>query len=85
MIGATAMELLRPWPLKLIFDGILMPTPSAGELLAYVPALAGNPERLLLAIALSVLVIAIAGGLFRYGQAYLTASAGQKVIAAIRV
>jgi ATP-binding cassette, subfamily B, bacterial len=85
MIGATAMELLRPWPLKLIFDGILMPTPSAGELLAYVPALASHPERLLLAIALSVLAIATAGGLFRYGQAYLTASAGQKVIAAIRV
>ena len=85
MIGATTMELLRPWPLKLIFDGILLPTASARELLAHVPALAAHPERLLIAIALAVLAIAIAGGLFRYGQAYLTASAGQKVIAAIRV
>jgi ATP-binding cassette subfamily B protein len=85
MIGATAMELLRPWPLKLIFDGILMPTARARELLAQVPFLAADPQRLLLAIALSVLAIAVAGGLFRYGQAYLTSSVGQKVIAAIRL
>jgi ATP-binding cassette subfamily B protein len=85
MIGATAMELLRPWPLKLIFDGILMPAGTAQSLVDRLPLLAGHPDRLLLAIALSVLVIAIAGGVFRYGQAYLTASAGQKVIAAIRI
>jgi ATP-binding cassette subfamily B protein len=83
MVGATAMELLRPWPLKLIFDGILMPTADAQELLSHLPFLAGT-ERLLLAIALAVLAIAVAGGLFRYGQAYLSASVGQKVIAAVR-
>ena len=25
MIGATLMEILRPWPIKIIFDGLLVP------------------------------------------------------------
>jgi ATP-binding cassette subfamily B protein len=84
-VGATAMELLRPWPLKLIFDGILMPTEEVRGFLNSLPLLAGDPGMLLAAIALAVLAIAVAGGLLRYGQAYLTSSVGQKVIASVRV
>ena len=82
-LGASAMELLRPWPIKLVFDVILAPRANTAfwdEL----PLLGRNTNALLATIALSVLVIAALAGLFRYGQKYLTASVGQKVVAAIR-
>ncbi len=83
MLGASAMELLRPWPIKLIFDVILAPQAKPG-FLDHLALLGGNAGTLLAALALSVLLIAVLAGLFRYGEAYLTASVGQKVVAAIR-
>ncbi len=84
MLGAAVMELLRPWPLKLVFDVVLIPKQDAAPFLNHIPYAADNPNLLLLAIALSILMIAILAGLFGYGQAFLTQSVGQKVIAAIR-
>lgn len=84
-LGATVMELLRPWPLKLIFDGILMPTEGVRGFLDRLPLVGGEPGALLAAIALAILAIAVAGGLLRYGQAYLTSLVGQKIVAKIRV
>lgn len=83
-VGTMAMELLRPWPLKLIFDGILMPANGAPILAERLPLIGGNVDLLLAAIAVLVFGIAVFSGLFRYGQAYLTSSVGQKVTAAIR-
>jgi ABC-type multidrug transport system fused ATPase/permease subunit len=84
MLGVTAMELLRPWPLKLIFDAILIPQQSTVEWLAHYPALTGDTNLLLGTVAVSILLIAVLYGLFSFGQSYLTASVGQKVVAAIR-
>jgi len=84
MLGVSVMELLRPWPLKLIFDAILIPQQSTIEWLARYPALAGDTNLLLGIVAVSILLIAILYGLFGFGQSYLTASVGQKVVAAIR-
>lgn len=84
MLGGAAAELLRPWPIKLIFDGILAPQAKAG-FLDHLALPGGRPtSTFLAAIALSILLIAILAGLFRYGEAYLTASVGQIVVAAIR-
>lgn len=82
-LGAAAMELLRPWPIKLIFDLILAPK-GHREILDRFPLLRGNTGTLLAGLAFSILLIAILAGLFRYGQAYLTSSLGQKVVAALR-
>jgi len=83
MVGASAMELLRPWPIKLIFDNIFAPTPKTG-FLDYIPSLGGHTGTFLAAISLSILVIAVLAGLSRYWEVYLTASVGHKVMAAIR-
>lgn len=85
MLAVTAMELAKPWPLKLIFDEILMPERSHGGWLAELAALAGDTTILLAAAALSILTIAVLNGLFGFGQSYLMSKVGQRVGAAIRL
>ena len=78
------MELLRPWPLKFVFDELLAPPNSSSLWLKSLPIIHGDNDLLLGAISLSILLIAILTGIFGFGQAYLTSSVGQKVVAAIR-
>ena len=85
MLAVTAMELARPWPLKLIFDEILMPERSRGGWLADLALLAGSEATLLAGAALSILAIALLGGLFGFGQSYLMSSVSERVGAAIRL
>lgn len=85
MLAVTVMELARPWPLKLIFDEILMPERSHGGWLADLALLTGGGATLLAVAALSILAIALLGGLFGFGQAYLMSSVSQRVGAAIRL
>ena len=80
----TVMQLLRPWPLKVIFDVILLPQENPGAVLQFVVGLTDDTGVLLAMTALSILAIAVLTGLFGFGQFYLTHSVGQKVVAAIR-
>ncbi len=84
MLGMTVMELLRPWPIKLVFDGILIPQQRTLDMLADIHPSLLDPKTLLIALTLSILCIAILAGLFGYGQAYLTASVGQRVVTKVR-
>ena len=79
MLGATLAYLAQPWPLKLIFDYALLPAADASSYFASLP-----PSTLVTGAALMVLVIALLRGILGYGQAYLTASVGQRVIASVR-
>ncbi len=83
MLGITAMELARPWPIKVIFDVILVPRQTT-ELFKNVSLLVSDTRILLAAVALSILVIAVGKGVFGYGRAFLTASVGQKVMGSLR-
>ncbi len=84
MLGATALEILRPWPIKVIFDGILVPQDKPGEIITFLTTITATQNGLLAMMALSILAIAAIGGLFSFGQAYLLSSVGQKVVASIR-
>lgn len=84
MLGATAMEILRPWPLKLIFDAVLIPQPSTAAWAAELPLVGHSQEALVFAIVLSMLLIAVFSGWFRYRQAYYTASVAQRMVARVR-
>ncbi|TFH24555.1 MAG: ABC transporter ATP-binding protein [Myxococcales bacterium] len=84
MLGATLVEILRPWPLKLIFDAVLIPQPATTAWVNSLPVVAHNQNALVLAIVASMLVIAVLAGWFRYRQAYYTASVGQRVVARVR-
>ena len=84
MFGATIMEILRPWPLKLIFDGVLIPQPSTTDRIAEIPYIGTSENALVGAIVASMLLISVLAGWFRYRQAYYTASVGQRVVARVR-
>ncbi len=80
MLGATLAYLAQPWPIKLIFDYALMPSSAPQD-----TYLAGLPvSTLVTGAAVAVLIIALFRGIFGYGQTYLTASVGQRVIASVR-
>ena len=79
MLGVTAMQLLAPWPLKVVFDNVLVPDVHSSTLVEQIP-----DGWLLPLVAAAILVIALVLGLFAYGQSYLAASIGQKVVASIR-
>lgn len=83
-LGATLMQILRPWPIKIVFDAILptqksLPVDPRLESLA-----AGLGDGLVLAVCVSLLVISLFWGLLNYGQTYLTARAGQSLVYSLR-
>jgi ATP-binding cassette, subfamily B, bacterial len=84
MILATAMEIAAPWPMKIVFDGLLIPQANPDPVTAYVIGVTGGGDMLVAAVALAILVLAIFGGIFTFTQSYLMASAGQKVVAGVR-
>jgi ATP-binding cassette, subfamily B, bacterial len=85
MMGATAAELLRPWPLKFIFDGILVPQHSSGWLVQSVMALTGTQDMLLIMMIAMILGVAVLGAAFGLGQSYLMSLVGQRVVTSIRI
>ena len=84
MIAATAMEIAAPWPIKVLFDGLLIPTSNPDPVTAFAVNLTGGGDTLVAAVALFILALAIVGGIFTFVQSYLMASAGQKVVAVVR-
>jgi ATP-binding cassette, subfamily B, bacterial len=84
MIFATAMEIAAPWPMKIVFDGLLIPQTSPDPVTAYAISVTGGGDMLIASVALAILALAVFGGMFAFAQNYLMASAGQKVVAAVR-
>ncbi|TRD16005.1 ABC transporter ATP-binding protein [Palleronia caenipelagi] len=84
MIGVALAEVVRPWPLKIVFDGLLIPQENPDAVTAWFVGLFGSGNGLLAAVAIGLLLIALIGGAAGFVQAYLIAAVGQKVVAAIR-
>ena len=84
MVGVAAMEIARPWPLKFIFDGLLIVQDQPDGIVADAIALTGGGDALLAISAVAILLIAVLSGLLGFAQSYLIASIGQKVVASIR-
>ncbi|MFQ5349918.1 MAG: ABC transporter ATP-binding protein [Thermoanaerobaculia bacterium] len=81
-LGAVAMQLLRPWPLKLVFDRILLPTEIGRLKGSFFDGL--STDELLIVLCAGLLGIALLWGLFSYGQVFLTARAGQGLVFGLR-
>ena len=82
-IGAALMELARPWPIKALFDGVLIPQQAqAGSWLGAFQRMPASDAVLFACGAL--LAISALWGLLSYGQTYLTARAGQDVVFSLR-
>jgi ABC-type multidrug transport system fused ATPase/permease subunit len=84
LFGVSFMTLLRPWPLKIIFDYVLGGSRLAeGHFLS--PLMNAEPFTVIIIAAGGVLAIAGLNGFFEYSQSLLAKTAGHGVTAAIRL
>ncbi|MGA1439253.1 MAG: ABC transporter ATP-binding protein [Ilumatobacteraceae bacterium] len=77
-LAATAAELLKPWPIKILFDEVLVvddARPARWNL---------EPEQLAVIVAAVVLLIAVLHGVLTARAAVLTAEVGRKVTTRVR-
>ncbi|HEX9413386.1 MAG TPA: ABC transporter transmembrane domain-containing protein, partial [Ktedonobacterales bacterium] len=89
MIVQTGMDLLVPWPLKIVFDSVL----GAHHLPAPLRALLRNPSTggdltrlsLLDVMVAAMLIIALVDALFTFLGGLLTASIGQRTVYQLRL
>jgi ABC-type multidrug transport system fused ATPase/permease subunit len=84
LLGVIAMELVAPWPLKIIFDHILLGHPLPAALAPLQGLLALGTWPALVAMATAIAAIALAAGGFAYLQLYTTAKIGYGITYRLR-
>src|SRR5680860_1265426 len=83
-LGYTAMRLAEPWPLKFVFDNVLIDNPLTTPF-PWLYAWLGDDRRRVLMLAVgAVLAFAVMRGIFYYFQSVLTTGVGQEVVIKIR-
>jgi len=85
MVGLTLTDLLRPWPLKIIFDHILLDKPLPAFLAFLHPLLSSGKIMAVVVVSSAVVLIAALGGLFSYFQVSITAGVGNQIVSTLRV
>src|SRR5690349_5071509 len=80
----TATELLKPWPLKLILDHIVLNKKLTHSLRTFSAVFQADKHTALIELAACIVLIALLGGLFSYAQIFLTSSIGYKLVYALR-
>ena len=95
LLGATvaATEVMKPWPLQVVFDLVLNPPHATkhhaakfhGPSALVAPMLQGySPEVILLACAIAILIISVIGGLAEFSETVVMSNVGQTMIAKLR-
>jgi subfamily B ATP-binding cassette protein MsbA len=85
VIGEGIVNLLEPWPLKVVFDDVLKSRTGQGWLNHLITAIAGTDRLAILKFAaLGAVVIACIGAVCSYAEKYLTTSVGQWVMHDLR-
>ncbi|HKX30950.1 MAG TPA: ABC transporter ATP-binding protein [Blastocatellia bacterium] len=84
MAGFTLTELMAPWPLKIIFDHLLLDK-SLPESLDWLDGLLARGQTLaVVIISLSIVVIASFRGVFAYLQIFITSRIGYELVYRLR-
>ncbi len=84
LLGVTLMQVVAPWPLKLIFDYILLQKPIPASLALLEPLSQSWPLAVLACLAASIAVIAALNGAFAYAQSFVTSKIGHRLVFTIR-
>lgn len=84
MIGFTVAELLTPWPLKLIFDHILLEKPVSPSFYFLEGLFQGGRFSALVILSSSILFIAFCRGIFSYFQIFITSRIGFQLVYSLR-
>ncbi|MFN0111682.1 MAG: ABC transporter ATP-binding protein [Blastocatellia bacterium] len=87
MLGFTVTELIAPWPLKIIFDHILLGSPVTGALerlncLNWM--LTKGQTTAVVALSLMIMLIAAVRGAFLYVHAFITSRIGHELVYRLR-
>ena len=78
VLGEAAANLLEPWPLKIVLDGVLKGKSDHADVLRWIYSVVGADRIAVLQFAcLAVLAIAVLDAVSSYGEKYLTTSMGQ--------
>jgi len=83
-VGVAAMELLKPWPLKLILDHVILDKPLPRSWHFFHGIAAAGRTGLLVDSAVAIVLIALCGGVLSYFQIFITSSIGYKMVYALR-
>lgn len=84
LFAATVMNLLKPWPLKIIFDYILL-NKAMPHRIVFIDFMAGHDKLILLAFLCAGIVgIFLLEGLFTFTRKYFMTGAGERAINDIR-
>lgn len=84
LVGVALMQLLAPWPLKLILDYILLQKPSAPSLAFISEWYRSWPVMVLAGLASLIALIAIMSGALSYAQSFVTSKIGHQLVFTIR-
>jgi subfamily B ATP-binding cassette protein MsbA len=80
VLGEGLANLLEPWPLKIVFDGVFRKTPVHGWLNKFILRTVGDEPLAILGFAVAaVLAIAVLGAISSYTEKYMSTSIGQWV------
>ena len=82
--AVAVCEILKPWPLKVIFDYGLLRKGGEGIWAGVAAFMHSHPELGIALASLSIVVIAVAGGLAGYLETITMAAATQRVVFGIR-
>ena len=83
-LGTLVMNLLQPWPIKIIFDGILFDNPKVRNYPLFSMFFEKGTGWALAVTCLCIVLIAYLRGWFSYHGEVLTAEVGQRTVASIR-
>ena len=84
MVAFTLTELLGPWPLKIIFDHVLLEKPLRPSLAFLGGILPAGKTASLVVVSLSIVAIAILRGFFSYAQIYITSRISYRLAHTLR-
>src|SRR5207245_11492916 len=80
MLGFTVTGLLAPWPLKIIFDYVLLDQRLPPALSFLGGVLQHGKVPALALISLAIVLIALLKGLFSYAQLHITSRIGYQMV-----
>lgn len=84
ILGSTLTSLIMPWPMKLIFDYVLLDHPLPESWAAARPLLYGGSEQALWILCATMVGIALLKGVFSYYQLFLTSRIGYLLVYTLR-
>ncbi len=82
-LALLAVRLLEPWPLKLLFDNVMLGRPLPSGLAALAGGLGQVP--LLAMLVATIIVLAVLSGFFYYHQSLRVSRLGQEVASELRL